>query len=101
MQPIAGNDGCTRRIKSLPTLIYCCYSQLTIPDDTCATLPSLPFIFGLAIPARRRWSSGRFTQQQNEIRRKIPEKPPAMAVFFSFKNGEQQCPAPTIYASAK
>jgi hypothetical protein len=49
--------------------------------NPCATLSSLPFIFGLAIPAQRRWSSGRFTQHQNKVRHKIPEKPPAMAVF--------------------
>jgi hypothetical protein len=45
MQPIACNDGYTRRIKNLPMRVYCCYSQPTYPDDAMRHTAFFTFYF--------------------------------------------------------
>lgn len=53
------------RTKRLPSGAGCCYSRCNpIGSLPCPLRSCLPAFFTLAIPAQRRWSSGRFTWQQ-------------------------------------
>ena len=53
------------RTKRLPKGAGCCYSRCNpFGSLPCTKSSCLPAFFTLAIPAPRRWSSGRFTWQQ-------------------------------------